>query len=279
VVVECMALDPELQWVSERQMVRASLGVITNVRRDHEEGMGGELDSIASALANSIPRRAVLVCGDGRHTALFAARAARVGTRVVPVPVEVRRDGPTSPGAWLDEDRAIALAVARELGLDDETARHGFDTAPLDPGAASSGALDLHDGRLHWLDATAANDPESLARLVSETWGEAPGTSGWASRLAVVYNHRADRGRRLLDFARARFGREKAGMVWVTGDRPPWFLWRTIRRIHGAGLRYVAPSGLRSGLAGCPGTASSFVLSGNTRGLNLRQVLGQVNHG
>ena len=62
-VVECMAIDPFLQRVTEREMIRATIGVITNVRLDHTEVMGPDRPSIAAALANTIPAGGVLVTG------------------------------------------------------------------------------------------------------------------------------------------------------------------------------------------------------------------------
>ena len=56
-----MALEPHLQEVSERVMVRSTIGVITNVRPDHFEVMGRSLDRVAQALSGTIPAAAVLV--------------------------------------------------------------------------------------------------------------------------------------------------------------------------------------------------------------------------
>ena len=50
-VVECMAVLPEYQEVSEARMLRADVAVITNVRPDHPEEMGADLDDVAAALA------------------------------------------------------------------------------------------------------------------------------------------------------------------------------------------------------------------------------------
>ena len=36
-VIECMALQPELHWLTESKFVRATHGVITNARADHLE--------------------------------------------------------------------------------------------------------------------------------------------------------------------------------------------------------------------------------------------------
>src|SRR5512139_2374317 len=52
VVVECMAVDPDLQAVCEAQMIRSTIGVVTNVRLDHAEAMGRTIDEVAQALAS-----------------------------------------------------------------------------------------------------------------------------------------------------------------------------------------------------------------------------------
>ena len=45
-----MAVDPALQAVSQHRMVRADIGVITNVRLDHTAEMGPTLEEICELL-------------------------------------------------------------------------------------------------------------------------------------------------------------------------------------------------------------------------------------
>ena len=75
IVVECMALAPELQHTSEERMIRATIGIITNVRPDHFEVMGETLDEIAAALARTIPTRGVLITADHRYRERFTSWA------------------------------------------------------------------------------------------------------------------------------------------------------------------------------------------------------------
>jgi poly-gamma-glutamate synthase PgsB/CapB len=283
VVVECMAIDPELQWVSERHMVRATIGAITNVRRDHEDMMGRELDAIAASLANTIPRRGVLVCGDERAAGLLAARASSVGTRLVLAATSA--DEKTSSPRWLAEDRATALAVTRALGVDDQTARRAFDAAPPDPGALSGGTTDTPDRPLSWLDATAANDPESLAQLVADSWRDERGAGAADGAplpppLALVYNHRADRGARLSTFTRHSREMREANIVIVTGDRPPLTAWLALRRARAPRpTAFVARRALALRLRTLP-AASRLVFCGNTRSFAAEAVLREVSvHG
>lgn len=66
-VVECMAITPEFQQTSQHDILRADIGVITNVRRDHMDVMGDTLPRIADALCHTVPRRGYPVHGRDCH--------------------------------------------------------------------------------------------------------------------------------------------------------------------------------------------------------------------
>ena len=38
--MECMAVNPQYQWISEHRIIRSNISVITNVRKDHLDEMG-----------------------------------------------------------------------------------------------------------------------------------------------------------------------------------------------------------------------------------------------
>jgi gamma-polyglutamate synthase len=277
VVVECMALDPFLQAVTERDMVRATIGVITNVRFDHAEVMGSDLNAIAHTLANSIPAGGVLITGAVEMAPLFRERAALQHARVVVA------EG-VAPGGWMAEDQALALAVTRQLGIQDDVALLGFARAPRDPGAVRRGTLDLPGGRATWTDATAANDPESLGLLLGDgdDWlgrarlpVDAPHDHVERTRV-LVYNHRDDRVPRLVAFAdRCREFRQ-ADRLAITGDRPPWTVRRRLGRIARPNpAQFVGAGALPAWIrAHAPGAALAFC--GNTRGLDVPRLLGEA---
>ena len=56
-VIECMALQPELQWLAEARLTHATHGVITNARPDHLDVMGPSEADVARALAGMMPYR------------------------------------------------------------------------------------------------------------------------------------------------------------------------------------------------------------------------------
>jgi gamma-polyglutamate synthase len=266
-VVECMALDPDLQHSSEAEMIRATVGVITNVRLDHTEVMGPDLEAVAAALSLTVPRAGIVVCGDARALPAVRIRADSLGTRVV------EATATSDEGGWMDEDIRVALAATRVLGLDDEVARRGVESAPADPGAAAQGR-GTGRGPIDWLDATAANDPESLETLVGEYRGRRS-AEAWPD--VVVYNHRADRAPRLACFVRHSRVLAAAGSVIVTGDPPPLSVWRAMVRTRSGTTRYVARRGLESSLQELQ-AGSWLVFCGNTRGFDVPRLGGANGH-
>ncbi len=277
VVAECMAVRPDLQWISERAFVRATIGVITNVRLDHTDVMGRSLEEVAASLANAIPRDAVLVSGEPRFASLLAGRCASLATRLVAVDTRAASaHGIEDMPPWLREDVHIALAVTRELGIDDVVAIRGVRAAAPDPGALTRGAATLGGHHVAWVDATAANDPESLDLLVEPITRLQPCDAAHGScPVIAVYNHRADRSDRLHTFAAASAVFRSSSAVFVVGDRPALTLMATIRRlVPGREVTFLAGSRLVAGLGGAvhrlragPGECRPvLVFCGNTRG-------------
>ena len=271
-VAECMAVRPDLQWVSEREMVRATIGVITNVRLDHTEAMGRTVDEIAQSLANAIPRAGVLVTGDARFAGTFGARCAPLGTRLVVAQERVASDEgrvARGEGRVASDNVAVALAVTRELGISDEVALRGMEKARPDPGAVTSGTATIGRLEVAWIDATAANDPESLDLLVTGPPASVPLQSRGTAAVLTVYNHRADRPDRLRTFARFSATFRNSAAVLLTGDRPGLTLLAAVRRsCPGVDIRFVGRRGLATAIATRAGEshAGRVIFCGNTRG-------------
>ena len=80
-VVECMALQPQLQWLSESKLVRATHGVITNARPDHLDVMGPTEEDVARALAATVPVDGVFLTAERTHRAFFQEVCEDRGSR------------------------------------------------------------------------------------------------------------------------------------------------------------------------------------------------------
>lgn len=189
-VVECMALQPELQYTAQHRILCADIGVITNVRRDHTDVMGETLPEICDALCNTVPKNGVLLTAEQGQAGRMAAAARKLGSDFIAV--RPRGDEPDFDFA---ENIALALAVCERLGVDRAAALEGMAGYKRDPYA-----LTLH--RIHggvWINGLSINDIQSTCMV----WRQLRERHGWeGKRLILLVNNRADRGSRTQDMLR-----------------------------------------------------------------------------
>ncbi len=223
-VTECMALRPELQSVSQHAILRADIGVMTNVRRDHTDVMGVTLPEIAESLSNTVPNGGVLLSAERAQAAILIQKADRQGAEYV----EVIPDG-TGPPLDFAENVALALAVCERLGVPRDTAISGMEKYRRDPYALS---LYRWENAV-FINAFSVNDLESI-RLV---WEKVFKDSRVANKeLVLLVNNRPDRGSRIQDMAKAC---ELIGPreVWLTGAAREYMRWKLRRSLPDAAVR------------------------------------------
>jgi poly-gamma-glutamate synthase PgsB/CapB len=203
-VVECMAVQPELQWVSEGRFLHATHGVITNARADHLEQMGPTEEDVAWALCGMVPLRGKLFTAERRRLDVLRSAALDRGSTLVAVDeaaaarVTAEELGAFSYGEHAD-NVALALAVAEDLGVSREVALRGMQSASPDPGALTEHVIEFFGRRIVFVNGFAANDPESTAHIWSMAWARHPE----ARPRIAVFNCRADRVERSVQLGRA----------------------------------------------------------------------------
>jgi gamma-polyglutamate synthase len=169
-VVECMAVQPRLQEVLQTKLIRATIGVLSNVRPDHLDEMGPTLDDVARSLSRAMPRGGICVTAERDRLPLLCAEAARRDCQLVVVDPESVSDEELAGFEWLTfkDNVAIALTVAALLGVDRSAALRGMWAAPPDPGALTVTRYRHRGGQLRFANIFAANDPESTLLNVAE---------------------------------------------------------------------------------------------------------------
>lgn len=216
-VIECMAVQPPLQALCEEKFVRATHGVITNARPDHLDVMGpGERD-VALALAATTPVSGVMFTAEAKHLDVFREAAEDRGTKLVSVsPEEVEALEPSALAgfSYLEhaENVALALTVCEALGVDRKTALEGMWAAQPDPGVLTAHRLEFFGRNLVFVNAFAANDPDStelIWRRVSEQFS--------AERRVALVNCRADRPDRSRQLGEACVGWGEADHYLLIG--------------------------------------------------------------
>jgi len=215
IVVECMALDPTLLFISEAAMIRSTVGVITNVRPDHFEVMGGCLDDVAEALSESIPAGGTLVTGDRRYYPLFSEVASRRGSRAV-LAGDPEPDGDNPPqGIHLfRENIEIAQSVCRLVGLDPAVVTPCLGDAVIAKEGAGIFHISLEGKAVHFIDAFSVNDVESTRIIQERAMAQNACPRPWIA----LFNNRADRPLRMKSFADDLLAGGTYDLIAVTGE-------------------------------------------------------------
>ncbi|RFF28081.1 poly-gamma-glutamate synthase PgsB [Wenzhouxiangella sp. 15181] len=212
VVMECMALQPHFQALTERQMVRSTHGVITNARADHLDVMGPQASDVALALAGTVPFGADLFTAEREFLDTFRMAAEDRGSSLHATTAEdvaAVTDDEMAGFRYAEhaENVALALNVCEALGVDRAAALKGMQGLAPEVGATRVQSVDFFGRDIIFVNAFAANDPDSTELIwekVIDHYGEN------RFKLAVV-NCRFDRPQRSQQLA------EVAGR-WTPAD-------------------------------------------------------------
>ncbi|MBC6447874.1 poly-gamma-glutamate synthase PgsB [Actinokineospora xionganensis] len=190
-VIECMAVMPDLQEINQAKLIKSTIGVLCNVREDHLAEMGPTLDDVARSLSRSMPFGGICVTAERDRLDILRAEAAKRDCELIAVDPESVTDEEMAGFNWVTfkENVAIALTVADLLGVNRSLALEGMWAARPDPGVLSVKRYAAGDKIVRLANVFAANDPEStlmnIDRLLDQGAIERP--------LHLVINCRPDR--------------------------------------------------------------------------------------
>lgn len=190
-VIECMAVLPDLQEVNERKLIQSTLCVICNVREDHLTEMGPTLDDVARSLSRSMPVEGICITAEQDRIHVLREEADRRRCRLIQVDPASVTDAEIGRFPWITfkENVVLALAVAELCGVDRQAALDGMVASRPDPGAVAVHSYQADGRYIAFANIFAANDPASTLMNV-----ELLAHRGLISRpLNVVINCRPDR--------------------------------------------------------------------------------------
>ena len=162
-VIECMAVQPSLQEINQSKLIHSSIGVLCNVRDDHLDEMGPTLDDVARSLSRSMPENGVCITAESKRYHVLEQEAANRSCRLVYADPESVSDADMQGFEFFTfkENVAIALAVAREVGVGRADALRGMWQAAPDPGVLTVEHFQIGKKALRLANLFAANDPSS----------------------------------------------------------------------------------------------------------------------
>ena len=185
VVVECMAVRPEMQRGLAQHLVKPTITVITNTLVDHVDEIGATQRETAQVLGQSLIPGTFLVTEE----AFFSGWPNLFGGDSDPLPEDCLAAF-TFP--VFESNLRLALKAATLAGAERETALRGMPAARPDTGMAGP----FHVGQTTVYNFFAANDPDSTALLAQNAAKKLSGDDTFI----ILYNNRADREYRLKGF-------------------------------------------------------------------------------
>lgn len=201
-IIECMALDPTFQWITENQMVHATISVISNVRPDHLDVMGPTVIDVGKALGNTIPKNGVLFTSEKQHFGLLKDVCDKRKSRIV-LSDEIKISDDEMLGFDYIEHRenvALALDICMHLGIDRNKALKAMYRAIPDEGVLRFYKVKENNKELTLYNALAANDPQS-SLMIWEKLKSDKRLIGAKGLLINTRQDRLDRARQLVEMA------------------------------------------------------------------------------
>jgi gamma-polyglutamate synthase len=190
-VMECMALQPQYQTITENQMIHANIGVMTNIRMDHTDVMGKTLPEIAETLGRTIPQNEHLFTSEDVIPGLLKQMADKKKTVTHFIDPETVSREEMKGFRYIEhrENVSLALAICQHLGVDRQTALEGMYNAIPDAGVLMAFRVEAFAKTMVFYNAFAANDPDSTFLV----WKKIRDENGLEGKRIILLNTRQDR--------------------------------------------------------------------------------------
>ncbi|MCW8960982.1 MAG: poly-gamma-glutamate synthase PgsB [Ignavibacteriaceae bacterium] len=200
IVMECMAIQPQYQWITETKMMHSTIGLITNVRLDHVEVMGYTLPEIANVLGKTIPRNQHFFTTENQTLNQLEKISKKQNTVLHLANSDSVTDDEMNSFNYLEhkENVALALLVCEHLGIERNIALRGMYKAIPDAGVLKLSKVNVFGKSIKFYNAFAANDPQSTLMI----WQQIKDEIGLIEFKIILLNSRKDR----LDRARQLTG-------------------------------------------------------------------------
>ncbi|HNR69669.1 MAG TPA: poly-gamma-glutamate synthase PgsB [bacterium] len=166
-VIEGMSLRPQLQRVESQQIIKPHITVLARIGPDHLDIMGPDPESVAAVYGDSLCSAShVFALTDNYQSIVQKACEKATASLILVRPQEsIPAESTTCVYIEHPDNYALALAVCRCVGLDEEQALKGFTDAQPDSGALRIVHAAVSGLKISYIHAFAANDPQSIAKI------------------------------------------------------------------------------------------------------------------
>ena len=220
-IIESMALRPELQKIESNKLIRPTIHVLSNIRPDHLDVMGSDDTKIAKSYLDSIYKKSQLISTQGTIDKLGDKSIFRnLPTTADLDQSEIQQIKEGLNYVEHDENIELAFSVCQQLGLQPEQIIAGLKKAKPDAGALTTKQIKIDGKNIVFVNAFAANDPDSIVKI----WREQSGSMENNVRSITVINTRFDRQYRTAQLANLIGNEISTDFYIVTGNDIDLFL-------------------------------------------------------
>lgn len=202
-VIECMALSPEIQWSSENLFLNADYMIITNIRNDHLDKMGDNLLEIAETISLSLPYKSHVISSEKKLSHLIKEKSEiRNNQYTTTDDITFKKEELAQfKNEVFADNIACALKTAQSFKIDRNTALKGMYSAAEDPGSLKYYLLKEKNRNIIFINAFAANDRDSTEIIWNRAAANFKSFPVDNASIYALINHRSDRAFRLKEFA------------------------------------------------------------------------------
>ena len=260
IVMECMALQPETQRILSRYIVKPHYLLVTNILTDHKEVMGRSLTDMTRSIAESFAG-----CGKIIIPESVSVRLDKAGIEFSQVETAETRTAPLSvkqvPDAVLAESWSVYSNLAGKLSPDKQISGDNFKQVWLS--LAQNICYHLQSGNCMVYNLFSVNDTETAEKFIDHNIR----TAEQEVQRIFIFNSRADRPLRTIDFIDLLSNKYPSVKIWLTGDG---VLKRAQKQLNGR-YEYVKQTEIiRRIKIGFPAPVQIFCL-GNFKGMEKLQ--------
>ena len=217
VVMECMAVQPQYQWISEHQMIKAHIGVITNVRPDHLEEMGPTENDVAMSLCNTVPINSTLITGESDKPKILKKVAKNNNTAFIKSDEKSIKKEELNRFTYIEHPSniAVALDACKLAGVKRSVALDGMQKVRPDSGALIFWELFKENKMIKFVNGMAANDPVSTLQI----WYQISERFQTQTHTCIFFNSRDDRPDRTRQMIELTMNDIKPNYFIIRGDK------------------------------------------------------------
>ena len=217
-VIECMAVNPQYQWISEHKIIKSTIGVMTNVRPDHLDEMGISIDQITKSMGNTIPFNGIMVTSENKQINILKDISLDRNTDFYSCDSSDLSINEISNFQYLEhkENISLAIKVCELCGVNKKLAFEGMSKCKPDPGALTIWKIKYKNSNFEFINAFAANDPASTLKtwnMINERLKR--------DKFAIFLNARLDRQYRTVQLIDLIFKKLKPEVLILRGENFP----------------------------------------------------------